>query len=44
LSRHREERSDAAIQAIEGLGRWPLDRHASLAMTTLVPPKQVSSG
>jgi hypothetical protein len=25
---------DAAIQGIVGLRRWPLDRHASLAMTT----------
>jgi hypothetical protein len=35
-NRHREERSDAAIQQIIGLLRRPLDRHAPLAMTTEV--------
>jgi hypothetical protein len=33
-NRHRAERSDAAIQGIIGLLRRPLDRQASLAMTT----------
>ena len=33
-NRYREERSDAPIQEIIGLLRRPLDRHASLAMTT----------
>jgi hypothetical protein len=31
------KRTDVAIQGIVGLRRRPLDRHASLAMTTLVP-------